>query len=122
MVFSSPPFGCSQDLKSEKEEVEERLDQLRRELADKRESVEKLEATEKGVLEELMDLQERFEAGEARKAYTRALVALKADLPAVIAKDATVDFEGKGGRRTYYTHASLAGAFEEVTPHLTRHG
>jgi len=60
MVFSSPPFGCSQDLKSEKEGVEERLDQLRRELADKRESVEKLEATEKGVLEELMDLQERI--------------------------------------------------------------
>ena len=59
-VFSPSPIACSQSLKSEKEEVEERLDQLRRELADKRESVEKLEATEKGVLEELMDLQERI--------------------------------------------------------------
>jgi septal ring factor EnvC (AmiA/AmiB activator) len=64
VVFSSASIAYSQNLKSEKEEVEERLDQLRRELADKRESVEKLEETEKGVLEKLMDLQERIDLSQ----------------------------------------------------------
>jgi len=60
VVFSSLTSARSQGLKGEKEGVEERLDQLRRELADKRKGVEKLERTERGVLEELMDLQERI--------------------------------------------------------------
>lgn len=74
------------------------------------------------TLEKLLALQERWEAGEARKAYARALTALKRDLPTVIGKDQTVDFKNKTGRRTYYTHASLAGVMEAVTGPLTAHG
>lgn len=58
LLFSS--WGLCGELKAEKEQVEERLNQLRRELADKREGIKRLENTEKQVLEELMDLQERI--------------------------------------------------------------
>lgn len=74
------------------------------------------------TLRDLLAVQREWEAGEARKAYTRALAALKRDLPTVIAKDATVDFTGRNGQRTHYTHASLAGVMEAITEPLTRHG
>lgn len=73
------------------------------------------------TLRDLLAVQREHEAGEARKAFTRALVALKAALPAVIARDTTVDFTSAKGR-TRYTHTSLAAAMEAVTPHLTAHG
>lgn len=69
------------------------------------------------TLRELLAVQREWEAGEARRAYTRALVALKRDLPSVIARDQTVAFSG-----TRYTHASLGAAVEAVTPALTQHG
>lgn len=74
------------------------------------------------TIREMMALQREHEASEAKKAYTRALAALKADLPTVIAKDATVDFTGQSGKRTHYTHATLAGALDAVTGPLTAHG
>lgn len=73
------------------------------------------------TLEKLLAVQQRWEADEARKAFAAALVALKRDLPTVIARDQTVDFTSQKGR-THYTHASLAGAMEAVTEPLTRHG
>lgn len=72
------------------------------------------------TLGKLLDLQERWEKGEARKVYTAALVGLKRDLPTVIAKDKTVDFQGK--TRVRYTYASLAQVMTEVTEPLTQHG
>ncbi len=80
------------------------------------------EAPSPETLAKLMDLQERWEAGEARKAFARALTALKRDLPTVIGKDKIVDFKNKMGKRTYYTHTSLAGAMEAVTGPLTARG
>lgn len=74
------------------------------------------------TIREMLTLQREHEASEAKKAYTRALAALKADLPTVIAKDATVDFTGQSGKRTHYTHATLAGALDAVTGPLTSHG
>ncbi len=73
-------------------------------------------------LEKLLAVQERWEAGQAKKAYARAKTALKRDLPTVIGKDQTVDFTNTKGRRTYYTHSSLAGAMAAVTGPLTAHG
>jgi len=70
-----------------------------------------------GTLRELMTLQREWEAGEAKRAYTRALVALKADLPTTLKRDMTVRFKD-----VRYTHTSLASAIEAVTPHLTAHG
>lgn len=75
-----------------------------------------------GTLRELLAVQREWEAGEARKAYTRAQAALKADLPSVIAHDQLVDFEGASGKRTRYTHTSLGGVMEAITEPLTRHG
>ena len=73
------------------------------------------------VLRQVLEIQREYEAGEARKAFTRALVNLKRDLPAVLARDKAVDFtSGKG--RTHYTHTSLAAAMDAVTEPLAAHG
>jgi len=72
-------------------------------------------------LRDLLAIQREWEAGEAKRAYTRALVELRRDLPTVIARDATVDYPSSKGR-THYTHTSLAAAMAAVTPALTRHG
>lgn len=75
------------------------------------------------TLRELLAVQKDWEANEARKAFAAALVALKRDLPTVIAKDKTVDYTSKSSnQRTHYTHASLAGAIDAITEPLTRHG
>jgi hypothetical protein len=74
------------------------------------------------TLRELLAVQREFEANEARKAYAVALVALKRDLPTVIARDKMVDFAGRSGQRTTYTHASLAAVMDAVTEPLTQHG
>jgi hypothetical protein len=73
-------------------------------------------------LGKLLAVQREWEAGEARKAYTRALALLKADMPTVIAHDQLVDFTGSSGKRTRYTHASLAAVMEAITEALVRHG
>ena len=78
--------------------------------------------TDPKVLGELLSVQKDWEANEARKAYTQALVALKRDLPTIIGHDSVVDFTGNAGKRTYYTHSSLAGVMAAVTEHLSRHG
>ena len=73
------------------------------------------------TLRELLAVQKEWEANEARKAFAAALVALKRDLPTVIARDAKVDYQGGKGRTTY-THASLAGVMDAITAPLTQHG
>lgn len=74
------------------------------------------------TLRELLQVQREWEAGEAKKAFTRALVALKRELPTVLKHDKEVDFRNREGKRTHYTHTSLAHAIEEITPALTAHG
>ena len=82
-------------------------------------------AIQKGVdtaaLEHLMQLKERFEATEARKAWVSAMAAFKAAAPSVLPKDAMVDFSSSKGR-THYKHTSLAGACSLLTPLLCEHG
>lgn len=73
------------------------------------------------VLKQMLELQERWEAGEARKAYVVAMTKFKAEAPAVLAKDAEVDFTSAKGR-THYRHATLGGIIQKITPHLSRHG
>lgn len=74
------------------------------------------------TLRDLLAVQREWEAGEARKAYTRALAALKRDLPTVIERDAVVDFTNRSGQRTFYRHATLAGVMDAITDPLTAHG
>ena len=68
--------------------------------------------------EKMLALQERFEANEARKAYNVALNALKRDLPAYLARDKDVNFNGK----YMYSHTTLAAMMETVMPHLIANG
>lgn len=71
-------------------------------------------------LTKLMDLQERWEASQARKAYVAALAAFKADPPKVI-KNKTVRY-GSGNGATSYDHATLAQVANAVAPALAEHG
>ena len=69
------------------------------------------------MLRELLAVQREYEAGEAKRAFTRSLVELKRDLPTVIARDKKVNFGS-----TNYTHTSLAAVMAAVTAPLTMHG
>lgn len=74
-------------------------------------------------LEKLVDLQERWEKREAKKAFDRAMVELKRELPAVLERDKLVDFTSKRTHeRTTYSHTSLAAACDAVVPILTEYG
>lgn len=81
----------------------------------------KLAGVDTETIAKMMALQREWEAGEAKRAYTSALVDLKRDLPSVIARDRKVDF-GQGASRVTYTHTSLAGVMDAVTDALTNHG
>ncbi len=72
------------------------------------------------TLSKLMDLQERWEANQARKAFEEAMSAAKAEIPE-IKKLRKVDFtSGKG--RTNYQYEDLASIMSVVAPVLSRFG
>lgn len=81
-------------------------------------------ALDKGVnpeqLGQLLALQERWEANEARKAYVVAMTAFKADPPDVLKRKA-VSFGG-GANKTAYKHALLEDASAIIGEALSRHG
>ncbi|MCR4319720.1 MAG: ERF family protein [Candidatus Brocadiaceae bacterium] len=67
-------------------------------------------------LEKLMALQERWEANEARKAFSEALTAFKAE-PLTIDKDKHVKFGN-----TEYNHATLGNVCNIIGAALSKHG
>jgi hypothetical protein len=67
-------------------------------------------------LEKLLELQERWEAKEAHKAYNKAIAAFKS-VPLEIDKDKKVSYG-----QTSYNHASLANVVKKVTEELSKHG
>lgn len=67
-------------------------------------------------LAQLLALQERYEANEARKAYHRAMADFKAN-PPKIEKDKKVSYGN-----TKYNHASLANVTEKISLELSKHG
>ena len=74
------------------------------------------------VLEKLMDLQDRHERNQARKAFDEAMAAAKEEIP-VIRKNKRVGFESKnGGKSTDYAHEDLGEIARVVTPILSKHG
>lgn len=76
-------------------------------------------AIEKGnvdQLEKMMELQERYEANEAKKAYHVAMTEFKKK-PPKIEKDAHVNYG-----TTDYKHASLANVTEKINEALSSHG
>jgi len=68
-------------------------------------------------LRELLELQREWQRDNARSSYTRAMVELKSNLPAVLDKDKKVSY-GK----TSFRFATLSHAMEAVTPHLNDYG
>jgi hypothetical protein len=73
------------------------------------------------VLEKLMALSERWDAGQARKAFNNALADAKGELP-ILKKNRLVDFERKDGGRTTYRHEDLAEVVSTVAPILSKFG
>src|SRR3990167_5135507 len=71
-------------------------------------------------LKGLLDLQERFEATQAKKAYHSAMAAFKAN-PPKINKDKKVSYAAGGGRTTY-NHASLANVTDKINAELSKYG
>lgn len=69
-------------------------------------------------LQKLMDLQERWEKNEARKAYVAALAEFKKDAPKII-KTKEVSF---GAGKTAYKHAMAGVASEVIGEALAVHG
>ena len=69
-------------------------------------------------LKQLMDLQERWEKNEARKAYVSAITAFKSNPPRII-KDKAVSF---GSGKSAYKHATLDHASEQIGASLAEHG
>jgi hypothetical protein len=83
-------------------------------------------ALQKGVdinqLEKLMDLQMRWEANEAKKAFQEAMAAFKSELP-IILKNRIADFESKRtGGQVSYEWADLGNVCEKLIPALSKHG
>ena len=81
-------------------------------------------ALEKGadpeILKKLMDLQERWEGGQARKAYVAAMTGFKQEAPAVLKKHDKVDFTSSRGR-TSYNYANLGSIVQEISALLGKH-
>ena len=71
-------------------------------------------------LEKLMDLQDRYEKNEARKAYVTAMAEFKKNPPEII-KDMKVSFDTAAGT-TSYDHASLANVTSVIGTELSKYG
>jgi hypothetical protein len=72
-------------------------------------------------LEKILELQERWEKNEARKAYVRAMSLFKQD-PPLIVKDRRVAYRNKAGQIVKYDHASLAQVVAQCVEGMARCG
>lgn len=72
------------------------------------------------TLTQLMNLQERWEANQARKAFDEAMAMAKAKMPAIV-KTRKVDFTTAKGR-TNYQYEDLASIMDQIGPVLSEHG
>lgn len=72
------------------------------------------------VLTKLMDLQERWEKTQARKAFDDAIASAKAEIAPII-KNREVDFTSQKGR-TNYRYEDFAGVARAVDPVLGKYG
>lgn len=78
--------------------------------------------TDMAQLEKLLELKEKYDREEARKAFTAALAAFKSE-EISIKKDRTVGFNSNdGSQQINYSHASLGNIIKTATPVMSRHG
>jgi len=82
-------------------------------------------AVEKGAdinqLEKLMDLQDRFEAKNARRSFFEALSIFQSSIP-TIKKTGLASFKTKNGGKTEYTYAKLEDIARVIRPSLKETG
>lgn len=71
-------------------------------------------------LSQMLDLQIKWEANEARKAYVAAMAAFKTE-PMEILKRKQVSFKTNSGK-TEYMHAELSDVTDAVVPAMGKHG
>lgn len=72
-------------------------------------------------LERLMDLQQRWEAAQARNAFNESLAEFKAEAVEII-KRKRVSYSNKSGGNTEYSHAELSDVIEAIAPVLSKNG
>lgn len=72
-------------------------------------------------LEKLMELQQRYEENEARKAYVADMAEFKKSPPQIV-KDKLVGYKNKDGSVTGYTHATLGAVTNAIVEGLAKHG
>lgn len=72
-------------------------------------------------LEKLMQLQERWEANEARKAFVTAMAAFKRE-PVEIYKRKQVGYKTNAGEFVGYKHAELSDVTAAIAPAMAKHG
>ena len=82
-------------------------------------------AVERGAdldqLQRFMDLNDRYQAAQAKKAYDAAFARFKANAPKLV-KNKLVDFTTKSGARTTYMHATLDNVVGAAVPLLAAQG
>jgi len=69
----------------------------------------------------MLEYQQKWDAMEARKAYTQAMAAFKKN-PPKITKDKKVGYENRDGSATGYSHASLGNVTNTINTGLAKHG
>lgn len=84
-------------------------------------AVKAMELGKVDQLERLLDLQLRWDADQARKAFVGAMAEFKA-LPIKIVKAKLVSFTTRDGDTTSYRHATLASVVDAVVAGMGKHG
>lgn len=72
-------------------------------------------------LEKFMDLQRKWEADQARKAYVADMAEFKKN-PPIIIKDKFVGYQNRDGSKTGYSHATLGNVTNAIVEGLASHG
>ena len=72
-------------------------------------------------LQKLLEVKERWDANEARKAFTAAMASFKANPPEIL-KDKHVSYTKKDGSVTAYDHATLGAICAAIIKGLSQHG
>jgi hypothetical protein len=73
------------------------------------------------TIEKFMDLQDRWDKNNARKAFVAAMAAFKRE-PMEILKNKLVSFTTRDGDTTSYKHAELADVVDAVVSNMGKHG
>src|SRR6185437_10062302 len=71
-------------------------------------------------LAKLLELQEKWEVSQARKAFVAAMNAFK-EHPPTLEKVKKVDFSSKGGNRVHYNYAPLDYVAKQMSEALSKH-